>query len=81
MFETLKEADEETVTEENIIPLTRYHNTSIQSDNVDYIGEMKNSLMLESEVPIEKFVDDDNKMYEKVDIVDEWKYKKSVSEC
>ena len=41
MFETIKEVDEETVTKENITLSKRDHTTSIQSDNVEYIGEIK----------------------------------------
>ena len=40
MYETLKELDEEIITKENIMSLTRYHTTSLQSDNVEVVGEI-----------------------------------------
>ena len=80
MYETVKEADKEAVTNENIIPLTRDHTTLLKSDNVGDIGEINNSLMLESELPIKRSYDD-NKMDGKVEIVEKRKYKQVVSEC
>ena len=50
MFEILKEFDEETVTKDNSIMLTREHNASLLSGNVDYSYEMNNSLMIEGDV-------------------------------
>ena len=50
MHETVKEVDEETVTKESIAQFTRDHSTSIQSDNVEDIGEINNFLMIESEI-------------------------------
>ena len=50
MFETVKQFDEETVTKENNISLTRELTASILSVNVDYLDEIKNKLMIEGDV-------------------------------
>ena len=50
MYETVKEVEEETIIEENIMSLTRDNTTSLQDDNVDYIGEINNLLMIKEGV-------------------------------
>ena len=50
MYQTIKEVDEETITKENMTFLTSYCTTSIPYDNVEGIGEITNSLILEAEV-------------------------------
>ena len=50
MFETVKELGGETVTKENITSPTRYHTISLQSDNVEDIGWIIYSLIIEAEV-------------------------------
>ena len=46
MYETVKEYDKETINKESIAPLTRENTNSLQASNVDYIGEINNSLVI-----------------------------------
>ena len=46
MYETIKEVYEETIIKEHITLLTKDNTTSIQSDNVEDIGKINNSLMI-----------------------------------
>ena len=48
MFGTVKEVDEETVTKENNILLTREPTSSLLSGSVDYLYEIDTSLMIEA---------------------------------
>ena len=50
MYETVKEVEEETIIEENIMSLTRDNTTSLQDENVEYIGKINNSLMIKEGV-------------------------------
>ena len=50
MYEAVKEVNEETITKENIMLFTRDNTTSLQSDNVEDIGEIKNLRMIEAGV-------------------------------
>ena len=50
MYETVKEVGEETIKNKNITLLSRDHNTSLQSDNVQDIGDINNELIIEEEV-------------------------------
>ena len=47
MFETVKEVDEEKVTNEKNISLTREPTASLPSGNVEYSDEINTSLMIE----------------------------------
>ena len=47
MFESVKEVDEEKVTKEKNILLSREPTTSLLSGNVEYSNEMNHSLMVE----------------------------------
>ena len=49
MFETVNEVDEETVTKENNISLTREANASLLLGKVDYAAETNHSLMIEGD--------------------------------
>ena len=48
MYETVKYVDQETIIKESIPSLTRDNTTSLQDDNVQVIGEINDSLMIES---------------------------------
>ena len=50
MFETLNEVDEETVTKEKNVLLTREPTESLLSVNIDYLDEIDTSLMIEAHV-------------------------------
>ena len=50
MYETVKEVEDETIIEENIMSLTRDNTTSLQDENVEYIGKINNSLMIKEGV-------------------------------
>ena len=50
MHETVKAVDQEKIIKENIKSLTRDNKTLLQYDNVEDIGEIKNSLMIEAGV-------------------------------
>ena len=50
MYETVKEVYEEKIRKENIKSLIRDNTTSPQSDNVEDIGEINNSIMIEARV-------------------------------
>ena len=49
MVETVKEVDEETVTKENNILLTREPTASLLSNNVEYSDKIDTSLMIEAD--------------------------------
>ena len=50
MFETVNKVDEETVTRENNILLTREPTDSLLSVNFEYSYEINNSLIIEGDV-------------------------------
>ena len=50
MYETVKEVYEEKIRKENIKSLIRDNTTSPQSDNVEDICEINNSIMIEARV-------------------------------
>ena len=50
MYENVKEFDKETIIKENITSLTRDNTFSLHSDNVEDMGEIKNSLIIEAGV-------------------------------
>ena len=50
MFEAVNEVDEETVTEEKNTLLTRETTVSLLSNNVEYLDEANNLLMIEADV-------------------------------
>ena len=50
MFDTVNEFDEETVTKENNLLLTREPPDSILSGNVEYLDEIETLLMIEADV-------------------------------
>ena len=54
MFETVKEVDEDRVTKDNNISLTRGPTASLLSGNVEYSDEINTSLMIEANV--KKFI-------------------------
>ena len=49
-FEIVNEVDEDTVTKENNILLTREPTTSLLSGNVEYLDEVDTSLMIEADI-------------------------------
>ena len=50
MFETVKEVDDETVTKQNKISLTRETTASLLSGNVEYLYQINTLLMIEADV-------------------------------
>ena len=50
MFDTVNQVDEETVTKENNIFLTRELTASLLSGNVEYLDAIDTSLMIEADV-------------------------------
>ena len=54
MFETVKEVEEEKVTKENNIYLTRDPTASLISCNVEYLDEIDASLMIEADATKDK---------------------------